>query len=72
MSEIEKSPVDSRLGSLSAPGTSTSASGTTLLKDGVDLENGKKDSKQGEDIGLASGRTLMPFRFDLPPARACT
>ncbi|GAB1736832.1 hypothetical protein NU219Hw_g8860t1 [Hortaea werneckii] len=46
MSDIEKSPVDSRLGSLSAPGTSTSASGTTLLKDGVDPEDGKKRAKQ--------------------------
>ncbi|KAI6905596.1 hypothetical protein KC318_g7606 [Hortaea werneckii] len=46
MSDIEKSPVDSRLGSLSAPGTTTSVSGTTLLKEEVDPENRKK-AKQG-------------------------
>lgn len=72
MSDIEKSPVDSRLGSLSAPGTNTSVSGTTLLKEEVDPESGKRKTKQGGDIGLASGTILMLFRFDLPPARTCT
>ncbi|KAI7481816.1 hypothetical protein KC367_g2624 [Hortaea werneckii] len=46
MSEIEKPPIESRMGSLSAAATSTSASGTNLLKLEVDPENGQKNNKQ--------------------------
>lgn len=71
MSDIEKSPIDSRMGSLSAAGTSTIASGTTLLKKEVDPENGQNNNKQGEDTEVNSGITLMRFSFDLPSARTC-
>ncbi|KAI7200889.1 hypothetical protein KC343_g8989 [Hortaea werneckii] len=54
MSNIEKSPIDSRMGSLSAAGTSTIASGTTLLKKEVDPENGQNNNKQGEDTEVNS------------------
>ncbi|KAI6798788.1 hypothetical protein KC332_g7252 [Hortaea werneckii] len=66
MSDIEKSPIDSRMGSLSAAGTSTSASGTTLLKAEADPEKGQKSNKQGGDTDLASDITLMQSSYDLP------
>ncbi|KAI7232378.1 hypothetical protein KC343_g6537 [Hortaea werneckii] len=68
MSDIEKSPIDSRMGSLSAAGSSTIASGTTLLKAEVDPENGHKNNKQGENARPTPGITLMLFSFDLPSA----
>ena len=72
MSDIEKSPIDSRMGSLSAAGSSTIASGTTLLKGDIDPENRHKNNKQGENTESTPGIILTLFSFDLPSARTCT